>query len=336
MSVGMHRKLAYLASPEAYAERPIRVDTIETHYSWVFLTGRYVYKLKKPLRGTGFDFSTCEARQRNANAEVRLNRRLAPDIYLGIVPLTLEHSSGFALGGKGVVVDWLVKMVRIPAEQMLDRRLTRGDWHFADIHALAACLAKFFASARRVHTDLPDYLERFRVECQSSRDSFYRDGSPGLQHIANYVQRHMEGFIRRREDLLLERLEDRRIVEGHGDLRPEHISLGSSPRVIDCLEFRRDLRFLDPVEELAFLGMECERLGARCIAPILFHHYCRHTGDFAAPLLITFYKTIGALIRARIAILHLREKPVRDPKKWPKRAAEYLEIARRECQHMDV
>jgi aminoglycoside phosphotransferase family enzyme len=336
MSAGLGRKVTFLASPHAYAERPARVEAIETHYSWVFLTDRYVYKLKKPLRGAGFDYSTIGARRRNAEAEVRLNRRSAPDVYLGVVPLTLEAGCNLSIGGKGIIIDWLVKMVRLPAERMLDRRLVRGDWHYADLHALAACLAKFFANARRVHVQPAAYLDRFRVECQTSRDTFHCGGSPALHHSANHVSRQIEAFIGRRNGLLLQRLEDRRIVEGHGDLRPEHICLASTPRIIDCLEFRADLRFLDPVDELAFLSMECERLGARGIGPVLFHHYCRRTGDRPAPVLITFYKAIGALIRARIAILHLQETPVRDPAKWPRRAAEYLEIACRECRHLDL
>jgi len=330
------RKVTFLASSRAYAERPTRVETIETHHSWVFLTDRYVYKLKKPLRGDGFDFSTPEARRRNAEAEVRLNRRLASDVYVGVVPLTLEEGHKLSIEGNGVVIDWLVKMRRLPDERMLDRRLARGDWHYADVQALADCLAKFFAKAGRIKTEPTAYLARFRAECQASRDAFHSDGNPGLQDAADYVVRCIEAFIRRRHDLLLQRLEDRRIVEGHGDLRPEHICLGSAPRIIDCLEFRADLRALDPVDELAFLAMECERLGVRSIGPVLFRSYCRRTRDCPAPVLITFYKAIGALIRARIAILHLREKPVRDPEKWPRRAAEYLEIARRECRHLGL
>ena len=87
--VDISRKVAVLASSQVYAERPAQVEIVETHFSWVFLTERYVYKLKKPLRGEGFDFSTAEARRRNAEAEVRLNRRLAPGVYIGVVPLTL-------------------------------------------------------------------------------------------------------------------------------------------------------------------------------------------------------------------------------------------------------
>jgi aminoglycoside phosphotransferase family enzyme len=332
--VDITRKVAFLASPQVYAERPTRVEIVETHFSWVFLTDRHVFKLKKPLRSDGVDFSTVEARQRNAEAEVRLNRRLAPDVYLGVVPLTLVDRRDLAIGGKGVAVDWLVKMVRLPAERMLDRRLVRGDWHYADIHVLADCLAKFFAGARRVPIQPITYLDRFRAECHASRRAVHSSGSPPLRRAVDRVVRYTEAFISGRKDVLLQRLADRGVVEGHGDLRPEHICLGSTLRIIDCLEFRLDLRCLDPVDELAFLAMECERLGAGSIGRILFWRYCQRTGDCPPPVLIAFYKAIGALIRARIAILHLQETPVRAPAKWPKRAAEYLEIARRECRHL--
>jgi aminoglycoside phosphotransferase family enzyme len=328
-------KVAFLGLPQNYADRPTRVEKIETHFSWVFLADRYVYKLKKPLRGDGFDLSTAASRRRNAETEVRLNRRLAPDVYLGVVPLTLARGHSWAIGGRGVVVDWLVKMVRLPAEQMLDRRLACGDWHYADIHALADCLAKFFATARRVPIEPIAYLDRFRGECRASRYAFRSSGSPPLQDSVDCIARCIEAFVGRHNRLLLQRLADRRIIEGHGDLRPEHICLGSTPRIIDCLEFQLDLRCLDPVDELTFLAMECERLDADSIGRVLFWHYCRRTGDCPPLRLIAFYKAVGALIRARIAILHLQEMPVRDPAKWPKRAAEYLEIARRECRHLD-
>ena len=329
-------KVTFLASSQAYDERPARVEIVETHFSWVFLTDRHVYKLKKPLRSDGIDFATVEARRRNAEAEVRLNRRLAADVYLAVVPLTLSGGRALAIGGKGVAVDWLVKMVRLPAERMLDRRLSRRNWRYADIHALAGFLAKFFATTQRVPVPPFAYLDRFRSECRASRRAFRRSGTPPLQYAVGGIVRRIETFIERHYMLLLQRLQHRRIVEGHGDLRPEHICLGPAPRIIDCLEFRRDLRCLDPVDELAFLAMECERVGVRGIERVLFWHYCRRASDCPPPVLIAFYKAIGALIRARIAIMHLQERPVRDPLKWPKRAAEYLEIAHRECRHFDL
>ena len=332
---GIDRKVAFLGTSAAYAERPSRVERIETHFSWVFLTDRYVYKLKKPLCGDGFDFSSSEARRRNAEAEVQLNRRLARDVYLGVVPLTLEAGRDLAIAGPGVAIDWLVKMVRLPAARMLDYRLTCEDWHRADICALADRLARFFATARRVNIRAPAYLARFRAECRDSRHVLQSSGGPELQHPAQYVARRIEAFVYCRKHLLLQRLDEGRLVDGHGDLRPEHICLGPVPQIIDCLEFRADLRFLDPVDELAFLTMECERMAAQSIGRVLFHRYRLRTNDSPAPALINFYKTIGALIRARIAILHLQESPVRDRTKWPKRAAEYLAIATRTAQHLE-
>jgi aminoglycoside phosphotransferase family enzyme len=213
--------------------------------------------------------------------------------------------------------------------------LARGDWQWADINALAARLARFFATARRADIQPTTYLDRFRAECRDSRRASRSSGGPELQHAAQYVARQIEAFIYCRKDLLLSRLDNGRVVEGHGDLRPEHICLGSTPQIIDCLEFRADLRFLDPVDELAFLTMECERIGAHNVGQVMFRRYRLRTNDSPAPVLINFYKTIGAFVRARIAILHLRESPVRDPGKWPKRAAEYLAIATRAAQHLD-
>jgi uncharacterized protein len=244
--IGIDRKVAFLGSPAAYPEQPSRVERIETHFSWVFLTDRYVYKLKKPLRGEGFDFSSPDARRRNAEEEVRLNRRLAHDVYIGIVPLTLERGCDLAISGKGIVVDWLVEMVRLPAERMLDHRLARGDWRRADINALADRLARFFATARHVNITPTVYLDRFRAECGDSRLALQSGGGPPLRHAAQRVARRVEVFIDRRKNLLLQRLIDGRVVEGHGDLRPEHICLGPEPQLIDCLEFRADLRISRP------------------------------------------------------------------------------------------
>lgn len=329
-------KVRFLGSSLAYPEHPNRVERIETHYSWVFLTDRYVFKLKKPLRGDGFDFTTPAARRLNAEAEVRLNRRLAAGVYVGVVPLTLERGGDLTIGGKGCAVDWLVKMIRLPASRMLDHRLAHGDLCYSEIHALAGRLACFYATARRMHIRPTPYLSRFRTECRSSCAVLQSGGGPALQHATQYVARGLEAFIFCRQDLLLRRLDSGRVIEGHGDLRPEHIYLGPEPVVIDCLEFRADLRCLDAVEELAFVTMECERIGGRDIGPILFHRYSLLTRDFPPPELIAFYKAIAAFVRARLAILHLQEFPVRQPAKWPKRATQYLAIATRETQRLDT
>lgn len=325
--IGIEKKVSFLGSSAAYPDRPAIVERIETHFSWLFLTERYVLKLKKPVRADSADFSSLASRRRNAETEVRLNRRLATDVYLGIEPLTLAPGRGLAIGGDGRIVDWLVKMVRLPAAHMLDRRIASGNLPAGDIEGLAARLAAFFAAARRVRLSPPAYLGRFRGECRLSLRAIGAGGSPRQQTQVLRVIRSSEAFIARNKPLLWQR--SRRLVEGHGDLRPEHVSIGSAARVIDCLEFRSDLRLLDPVDELAFLAMECDRLGAPGIERILFRRYRARIKDAASRVLITFYKAIGALIRARIAILHLRDAAIRDREKWMTRSDDYLAIAGR-------
>ncbi len=327
-------EVAFLSAATAYKEPTSRVERVETHFSWVFLTDKHVFKLKKPLRDGGVDFSTLAARRRNAEQEVKLNRRLARDVYLAVLPLTLDNHR-LAIAGRGVVVDWLVHMRRLPAQQMLDSCLARGDWRYAEIHALGSRLAGFFAAAPRARILPRAYIARLRSECRLSRRAFWCTGDRALRCKAETIGRRLEAFIARRARMLSQRVEQGRVVEGHGDLRPEHVCLRPAPLVIDCLEFRADLRWLDPLDELAFLATECERLGAAEIGPILFSRYRRRTGDDGGSRLINFYKAVNALIRARIAILHLQELPVRDAAKWPQRAAQYLLIAHRAVAHLD-
>lgn len=322
-------KVAFLGSPAAYPERPSRVEVIETHLSWVFLTDRHVFKLKKPVRGALFDFTSVEARRRNATAEVALNRRLAPDTYLGFVPLNLAADGRLALGTDGTVVDWLVKMIRLPARDLLDRRLAERDWHPSEIRQLGDRLAAFYACARPVIVSPSAFLINARRECAESAAAFVRTRQHDLAAFAAAVAQRLLAFLTVRRPLFLERLRARRMIEGHGDLRPEHISLRPRIEIIDCLEFYRPLRLVDPIDELAFLGMECTRQGAPEIGSLLFERYLRRTGDAPEPALPAFYAAYRALIRARLAIAHLEDHDAAAAGKWRARAAAYLALARR-------
>lgn len=333
--ITLEEKVAFLSSPEAYRGATRRVERIETHFSIVFVGDRRVYKLKKPLRGEGFDFSQPHLRRRNAEEEMRLNRVLAPEVYLGIVPLTREADRRLALGGRGAAVDWLVEMVRLPAERMFDRRLAEGNWRRGEIEALADRLARFFLKARHIEIAPPRYLDRFRAEARASAEAFEAWGGPALSLIARALRRRISAFLERRGEILETRVRERRPIDGHGDLRPEHILLASDSLIIDRLEFRADLRVLDPAEELSFLALECERRGASGVGRVLFNRYHARTKDRPPPVLIHFYKAMAALIRARLAICHLAGKTREEPQVWRARAAEYLALAREEARHLE-
>ena len=154
-------KVLFLADPQSYPEATGRVDTIETHMSWVFLTDRHAWKLKKPVRQSHLDFSTEAARRRNCAEELRLNRRLAQDVYLEVVPLTVDADGRLRLGPGGTVVDWLVKMRRLPAERMLDRMIRAGTVHAEDVRRIVGRLCRFYRECAPVAMGEREYRERF-------------------------------------------------------------------------------------------------------------------------------------------------------------------------------
>lgn len=151
-------KVAFLRRPEAYPSRPARVEVVETHMSWVFLTDELAYKLKKPVLYQFLDFSTVEARRLNCEREVSLNRRLAADVYHGIVSLDLGSDGNLRLGGGGTAVDWLVKMRRLPAHRMLDAAIRSDSVSAEDIDRLQSRIphprscGRAFISGRGVRT----------------------------------------------------------------------------------------------------------------------------------------------------------------------------------------
>jgi aminoglycoside phosphotransferase family enzyme len=327
IDVPTDEKVALLRQPEAYPARPARVDVIETHMSWVFLAGELVYKLKKPVRYAFLDFSTIEARRENCEREVELNQRLAADVYYGVVPLTLGSGARLELGGEGPVVDWLVKMRRLPAHRMLDAAIRANSVSPEDIRRLTLLLTGFYRGSVPIVLEAAEYRERFEKNIHDNRAELgkphYGLSIPQVEQLAAAQER----FIRGHGNLLEQRARERKIVEGHGDLRPEHICLTAEPKIIDCLEFNRGFRLLDPVDELAYLSMECERLGAAAIGHEILRQYLQAAGDSLPDELIRFYKTFRAFLRAKIAIWHIADHDVRDTEKWRRRARDYLGLA---------
>ncbi len=319
-------KVAFLRRPESYPERPAQVETIETHMSWVFLTGRHVYKLHKPIRTGYLDFSTLEKRRRDCEEEIRLNRQLAPGVYLGIVALIQRADGSLALEGKGKTVEWLVKMRQLPRERMLDIRISQQTVTTAEVDRFARVLVKFYQQATPEPLPKETYLRRFIEEIRLNHRILLtadRDLEPG--RLEQLRDRLLE-FIPQHETLLEESA--CRVIEAHGDLRPEHICLTEPPLFIDRLEFNRGFRLLDPVEELAFLAMECELEGAAWIGERVFLIHRLLSGVQPAPELVTFFKAFRAHLRARLSASHLTDHPPRDSvRKWLDKTQAYLGLA---------
>jgi aminoglycoside phosphotransferase family enzyme len=325
--VSTEEKVRFLSEPAAYAHAPADVLVTETHMSWVFLAGGRVFKLKKPVRYPFLDFTGLTAREVNCREEVRLNRRLAPDTYLGVLELTQEADGSLALGGAGRIVDWLVVMRRLPAERMLDLQLAAGSVGEPELDRLGDVLARFYDRADRPALGSARYVERFvRQQAENravlTRRNFAVDHGRIPELLAQFDAR-----LAADRGLLEERVRQGHIVDGHGDLRPEHICLSEPIVIFDCLEFSRDLRLVDPFDELAFLGLECRLLGAPSIGPALMARLADRLGDHPPQRVVNLYTAFRALLRARLSLAHLLDPVPREPAKWEPLASRYLALA---------
>jgi uncharacterized protein len=321
----LHATVAALQRRGAFPEETA-VRIIETHMAVVFLTEALAYKLKKPLRTEHFDYTSIRARRQACEAELELNRRLAPDVYLAVVPVVSKEGL-LRVGLPGPPIDWLIKMRRLPEDRMLDVCIGRHTVKPEDMASVARVLTQFYSHAERVPCTGPAYRARLKAQIATKRDSLLRPRYGLSEPDIHDVVHEQQHWLYRHETLLAERAAH--LVDAHGDLRPEHVCLElPRPVVIDCLEFSRNLRVLDPVSELSFLALECSRLGAPWIGERILEGYSKASGDIVPETLVQFYQSTHALVRAAIAVWHLDDDALDHSDRWRERGTWYLQAAR--------
>lgn len=298
-------------------------QVIETHFAWIFLLGDLAYKLRKPLQRETMDCRSLAARRLDSIAEVTLNRRLAPDVYLAAVPLTRDTQDRLAVDGGGEIIEWLVRMRRLDQQQFLDEQLLAGTVTDAQLSAVAMSLAAFYRSTPPVLTDGAQFVQRLldQVRANARVLDQYAISCAGPLAVAQ------EAWLARSEALLQQRAQAGRIVEGHGDLRPEHILLRDPPAVIDCLTFDRNLRLMDWAEELSFLVLECKRM-QHAAAGLAIRSRCLQLLDDQVPrALLDFYASHRAATRAKLYAWRVDEPDGGTPQQWREHAGSYLRDA---------
>jgi aminoglycoside phosphotransferase family enzyme/predicted kinase len=295
--------VGWLCKPDNYPHRPDHVDHVQTHISHVFLAGPLVYKLKKPVRFDFLDFSTVANREQACREEVRLNRRLAAETYLGVKPIIRGPDGEFRWEGDGEVVDWVVEMRRLPTELTLDALHQRGALEPKHIELLTAMLVNFY----RGLAPLPVAPQQYRERCLSHVRGNLRELLAVKHHLPRGAVERIHGYqlqlLQLQPAIFDERVLTGRIVDGHGDLRPEHICFSDVLVIFDCIEFNADLRRIDVADELAFLAAECDFLGAEWVGPYLLRQYQALSGDEPPDVLWDFYKSYRACVRAKVAAL---------------------------------
>jgi aminoglycoside phosphotransferase family enzyme len=315
------RSIAKLLAQDAPVDLP-RIR--ETHASWVFLTARHAWKLKKTRRE-----SPTDARQQRLQSEneLALNLAIAPDVYLGVVPIYVAASGELQWQESGEARHWLIKMQRLPDDRSLEALAANGQLRAADARRVGRSIAQFHLHC--ASAPLPAAVLRSRQlaalaqDVRQLRGLHYRLPRAAVAMLGQQLRRQ----ARRLVPLLLARVADGRIVEGHGDLRAEHVYLLDTVQIIDRLDFSLALRVQDSADEAGFLALECERLHAAPAARALLQGYLQARHDRISPRLLDFYQACRACTRARLAVAHLDEPQYRHQARWRLRSLDYLCLA---------
>ncbi|MEJ5377579.1 MAG: hypothetical protein WHX93_13470 [bacterium] len=321
-----------LMNPEAFPHPTREVELIQTHISLVFVGDEFVYKVKKPVDFGFLDFTTLEHRLHFCQEEVRLNRRLSPDMYLGVLTVvfdgkahTLKHNPA------AQVVDYAVWMKRIPQHRLMKSLLARGELQEEHLKELSCVLARF---AREAQTSAEIALfgepERFKVNTDenfSQTEPYIGRTIEPQEHLA--LRRWTNEFYEHREDLFRERIRQAHIRDCHGDLHMEHVFFGEKVSIFDCIEFNDRFRYSDTLSDIAFLLMDLEFHGAWDVARRLWDLYREMAQERDVEELLKFYKVYRAFVRGKVNGFRLEDPHIPGAQKAEARltARKYFQLA---------
>jgi hypothetical protein len=339
--------------PEFYPHRPEQVELIQTHISYIFIAGTYVYKVKKAVDFGFLDFTTLDKRKYYCNEELILNRRLAPKVYLEVVEIGEDAGGNIVLGMKDRIVEYAVKMLKIPQEGMLKTLLHQGKVDHSIMDALARKLVDFHShAATGGHIDEIGGLETIRRNHDENFEQTknYVDITiPEVQY--RFIKAYIYNFIDSHHALFAKRVAEHRIRDGHGDLHLEHICImdpGSPDKaldramdrfrkdydpddivIFDCIEFNERFRYDDVAAEVAFLAMDLDFNGYPDHSETFVNAYIKHSGDHEIRNLLNFYKCYYAYVRGKVVGFEINDNSIRQEERneAAKAAAGYFNLA---------
>ncbi|MBI2831167.1 MAG: phosphotransferase [Chloroflexi bacterium] len=321
--------LEALLRPEAYPDHTQKVEVVQTQISFVFLTDDYVYKVKKPLKLAYLDYSTLEKRAFYCLRETELNRRLCPDIYLGVVPVTVNGY--IRIAGRGKKIEYAVKMLRLPQDAMLDVLLPKNQVSRGMMDSVAQRLAEFHRLARTGES----------ISAFGKLDAITRNTEENFSGAEAYIGRTIsrtqyqrikvwtEKWLRKNSALFDKRVAGGRIRDCHGDLHAANVCFCRGICIYDCIEFNDRFRYCDVASEIAFLAMDLDHFGHPELSQAFVDAYTDLSQDRELPLLLDFYKCYRAYVRGKVHSLELDDPLVSLEEKDRSLAAarSYFELA---------
>ncbi|MFA5323595.1 MAG: AAA family ATPase [Smithella sp.] len=309
-----------------YPHHPAEVELIQTHISYVFIAGDIVYKVKKPLKFDFLDFTSPEKRNFYCHEELRLNKRLAPDTYLDVAVISRDARENLTLGEGIEIIDYAVRMKKLPADRMLKTLLLRNLVDEKTMDAVARKVAAFHQQARTgKHIDEMGGIENIRHNIKENFEETknYIDVTiPGYQY--GFIRDYAKKFLDENKALFEKRVADHKIRDCHGDLHLEHICVTDDIIIFDCIEFNERFRCGDVAEDVAFLTMDIDFNGYPLHAENFMQSYLKYSGDADMLTLLNFYRCYYAYVRGKVTSFRLDQKEITDGER-----AEITEIAKR-------
>ncbi len=303
--------VAALLDPAAYPEPTSEVELVQTHISWVFLTDRLAYKMKKPVDLGFVNFTTLRRRHYYLKQELTLNRRLCPTIYLAVLPITAS-GPGARVGGRGQPLEYILKMVRMPQERMMDEVADRGELNLEHLDRLVGVLAPFYQKAAT-----GPHINRYGepgIITYNHEENFARMkaqvGELLSPELFGGIRDFARGFLSHQRPLLRRRLKEGRIRDCHGDLHMRNICLADDIYVFDCIEFNPRFRYGDVAADVAFLAMDLDFHGLSEFSRHFAASFAAAASDEDLLPVLDFYKCYRACVRGKINALAAGEPEV--------------------------
>ena len=318
-----------LMKPEAYDEDPGQIELVQTHISFVFLTKNFVYKVKKAVNLGFLDFTTLEKRRFFCEKELKLNRRLCGDMYVEVVPI--NKSSIIKIKGKGVTVEYAVKMKRIPQEKMLSELLRKNKVDNELIGRIAKKIADFHSKAetnRRISEFgslaiiKMNWTENFeQTEEYVGKTISMEDFQLICERISDFMKRHVPLFEKR--------MKEGRVRDCHGDIHSGNIFVTDRVYIFDAIEFNERFRYSDVASDVAFLAMDLDFKERTDLSGFFVEKYIEYSGDSELTKLLPFYKCYRACVRGKVISFKLKDPNVRSKEKNTarKEAKAYFKLA---------
>jgi aminoglycoside phosphotransferase family enzyme len=323
-----------LLKPEAYGKEMEKIELKQTHISFVFLTKDFVYKVKKAVDFGFLDYSTLDKRRVFCEKELILNRRLCGDMYVEVVPIT--NSDVIRVGGEGEVVEYAVKMRRIPEDRIMTRLLEKGKVDKKLVDKMAKIIADFHKKAPKSAGELGSLKSvetNWRENFEQTEDFVGRTIS---RETFELIRGKAEAFMEDNRALFAKRVSDGRVRECHGDIHSGNIFIADRIYVFDAIEFNERFSNCDVASEVAFLAMDLDFKGRSDLSSFFVEKYVKYSGDKELQKLLAFYKCYRAYVRGKVTGFKLNDASVGDEEKnaCKKEASAYFELASRYAKQL--